>query len=113
MLELPSRTDHVHLVRDSHGGVRIGKTRVSLDSVVHAYLLGATAEGIAEQFPSLGLADVHSVLGFYLRHRDQVDAYLAERQAEGQALRENYEQSDELQGYRQRLLARQAQRRGK
>ena len=43
---------------DPDGVVRVGGTRVTLDSMVNAFRNGANAEEIVQQFPSLALADV-------------------------------------------------------
>jgi uncharacterized protein (DUF433 family) len=69
----------IPLATDADGVMRIGGTRVTLDTVVAAFQEGATAEAIAEQYPSLALADVYTVLGYYLHHRAEVDAYLQRR----------------------------------
>lgn len=53
---------------------RVGGTRVTLDTLVAAFEQGATTEEIAQQYPSPGLADVYSVIGYYLRRRDEVAA---------------------------------------
>ena len=58
------------------GVVLVGNIRVTLDTVVAAFLEGATAEEIVEQYPSLQLANIHSVIGYYLRQKNEVDAYL-------------------------------------
>jgi uncharacterized protein (DUF433 family) len=58
------------------GTIRIAGTRVTLDSVVHHYGQGATAEEIALQFPALGLAQVHACLAYYLSHQDLIQQYL-------------------------------------
>ena len=58
---------------DTHGVVRVAKTRVTLDTVVTAFLEGCTSEEIGEQYPSLELSDIYLVIGYYLRHRDEVD----------------------------------------
>jgi uncharacterized protein (DUF433 family) len=44
--------------------IRVGNSRVSLDSVVHHYKQGATAECIADSFPSLELADIYAVIAY-------------------------------------------------
>jgi uncharacterized protein (DUF433 family) len=49
----------VPLTITEFGTIRVGRSRVSLDSVVYQYEQGATAERIAESFPSLDLADVY------------------------------------------------------
>lgn len=74
------------LVTDSQGVVRVANTRVTLDTVVTAFLEGCTPEEIGEQYPSLQLPDVYLAIGYYLRHRDEVQAYLAERQRQSEKI---------------------------
>jgi uncharacterized protein (DUF433 family) len=57
----------------------IGGTRISLASLVYAYLDGHTAEGIQECYPLLTLEQIHGALAFYLGHRVEVEADLAEK----------------------------------
>ena len=61
-------SEPVPLVTDLDGVIRVGATRVTLDTVIAAFQEGMTAEGIVEQYPSLRLADVYSVIGYFLRH---------------------------------------------
>jgi uncharacterized protein (DUF433 family) len=94
------------LATDADGAVRVGSTRVTLDTVVAAFREGMTAEGIVEQYPSLRLADVYSVIGYVLSHQGEVDAYLRDRQRlAGEVRRENEARFDPA-GVRDRLLAR-------
>src|ERR687884_1541921 len=91
---------------DADGVVRVGRTRVTLDTVVAAFAEGATAEEIVQQYPSLDLADVYSVLAYYLRHPAEVDAYVHERQEQAEAVRKDNESRWDPSGVRDRLLAR-------
>jgi uncharacterized protein (DUF433 family) len=61
---------------DADGVAYVSGTRVTLDTVITAFLEGGTAEEVVEQYPSLQLSDVYSVIGYYLRHKAEVDAYL-------------------------------------
>ena len=90
------------------GTVRIGPTRVTLDTLVHCYRTGATAEEIVQQYPSLYLADVYSVIGYYLRHPSEIDAYLQQRRVQREAIRQQNEARFDPHGVRDRLLARRA-----
>ncbi|MHC5609589.1 MAG: DUF433 domain-containing protein [Nostoc sp.] len=54
----------IPLVTDANGVVRINKARVTLDTVVTAFLKGATAEEIKEQYPSLHISDVYFLIGY-------------------------------------------------
>ena len=92
---------------DPQGVVRVGKTRVTLDTLVTAFLEGCTPEEIKEQYPSLQLADIYFVLGYYLRYQDEVHNYLAERQRQSDLIRQETEQRFNPVGIRDRLLARQ------
>lgn len=64
---------------DAHGVLRVGQTRVSLDSVVYAFRNGDSAESIREQYPALSLEEVYGAIAYYLANRDEVHHYL-ERQ---------------------------------
>lgn len=95
---------------NSDNVILIGETRVTLDTVVDAFVSGATPEEIVYQYPSLDLADVYAVLGYYLHHRTEVDNYLKQRQIQAQQVREANEKSFSPAGIRERLIARQHQR---
>lgn len=75
-LESPLRTDQ-------YGTVRVGGTRVTLDSVIGAYKRGDSPEEIAEGFPALALADVYAAIAYYLSHQGEADAYLSKGRDEG------------------------------
>ncbi len=99
-------TDPIPLHMDSDGVLRVGGTRVTLDTVVGAFTDGATPEEIAQQYPSLDLADIYAVLGYYLRHRTEVDVYLQRRQQHAQQVRQENEARFPAADIRERLLAR-------
>ena len=98
----------VPFTTDSDGVVRIGKTRVTLDTIVTAFLEGATAEEITQQYPTLNLSDVYSAIGYYLRQRPEIDDYLQEERRQAEAVRKQNESRFDPQGIRDRLLARSA-----
>lgn len=88
------------------GVARVGGTRVTLDTVVRAFARGATAEEIAQQYPSLSLSDVYATISYYLQNREEVEKYLETRTAFAETVRrENQNRSDQT-GMRERLLAR-------
>ena len=66
--------------RDEHGRLRVGDTRVLLDLVIYAYWRGETPETITENYPTLSLEDVYLAIGYYLRHRSEIDFYLREEE---------------------------------
>jgi len=80
--------------RDS--GYWIISTRVSLDSVVYAFLQGQTAESIAQSFPVLTLEQVYGAITFYLAHRAEIDAYLEQARAEFAALHQAAREADPM-----------------
>jgi uncharacterized protein (DUF433 family) len=76
---------------DEGGAVRVGDSRISLDLVVEQYDSGMTPEDMVRAYDTLALADVYSVIGYYLRHRDEVTAFLKRRQGEAAELRARIE----------------------
>ncbi len=89
--------------------MNVGKgTRVTLDTVVVAFAEGATAEEIAQQYPTLALADIYAILSFYLRRREEVDAYLQERNEQRSKVRRENESRFDPNGVRERLMSRRA-----
>ncbi len=76
------------------GAYRITGTRVSLDSVVYAFLDGQTAESIAQSFPVLTLEQVYGAVTFYLAYRPEIDAYLKQGEVEFEALRQAARKAD-------------------
>jgi uncharacterized protein (DUF433 family) len=72
-------------VEEVAGTYRVAGTRVSLDSVVCAFIAGQSPESIARSFPVLTLEQVYGTIAFYLGHREEVDRYVQaeERDYEG------------------------------
>lgn len=102
-------TQTVPLATDAQGVARVGGTRIPLDTVIAAFLEGDTAEGIVDQYPSISLADVYSVISYYLNHKEQVDQYLIEGRVEADNVRQVVEARINPHGVRQRLMARKSQ----
>ena len=99
-------TQPIPLVTDTDGVVRVENARVTLDTIVSAFLEGATAEEITYQYPPLNLADVYSVIAYYLRRRTDVEEYLRQRQQQADNVRQKNEDLFPPHGVRARLLAR-------
>lgn len=94
---------------DIDGVIRVGGSRVRLDTVIYAFNEGYTAEEIVSQYPVLRLADVYATLAYYLNHRETVDEYLRQRADAAGRARAEIEQKPEYQAFRARLLARRRQ----
>ena len=95
------------------GTIRIANSRVSLESVVHHYKLGATAEQIAQKFPTLDLADVYAAITYYLNHEEAIEEYLRQQEAKGDEVQNKIESDPQYQkksaSLRARLLSRKSE----
>jgi len=91
---------------DKTGIVRVGGTRVTLDTVVRAFVRGATAEEIDQQYPSLMLSDIYVTISYYLQNREDVEKYLEKRRKHAQAVKKENQKRFDQSGIRERLLAR-------
>jgi uncharacterized protein (DUF433 family) len=102
----------VPLRDDGQGGLRVGQTRVSLESVWQLHQQGASPADIVRAFDTLELADVLAVLAWALQHAEEVDAYLKQRDEEAARIRRQLEEAgltptrEESARLKQNLLAR-------
>ena len=83
-----SLSQPVPLNRDDHGVWRVTGTRLTLDVVVKEFWQGCSAEQFVDAHPDIELSQVYAILSWYLSNREQVDAYLREREREAGELRE-------------------------
>src|SRR4029079_13116693 len=64
----------VPLRTDADGVLRVGNTRVRLETVLSSFANGVSAEEILLKYPSLNLTDIYSVITYYLWHQEEIDA---------------------------------------
>ena len=76
---------------DAGGTYRVGDSRMTLDSIVHEYLRGGSAECVAQAFPNVGKENIYGALAFYLANYDEVHEYLKQREAEAHKIRAEIE----------------------
>lgn len=107
-MSFPVVAEPAPLTMADGGVIRVGDTRVTLDTVVAAFLDGATAEEIVFQYPSLDLADTYAAISYYLRHRSEVQTYLRQREQHSRSVRQQNEGQFPPEGVRARLLARRS-----
>jgi len=81
-------------VEQRNGGYYVAGTRVSLDSVVIAFLNGESPEGIVYSFEALSLEQVYGAIAYYLANRSGIDAYLRQQSAEFDRLAEEARKED-------------------
>jgi uncharacterized protein (DUF433 family) len=105
-MSITLQSEPVPLSADESGVIRVGGTRVTLDTIIAAFQEGETPEVIADQYPAVALADVYATITFYLRHREEIEAYLDERRGHGEAIRRKHESRCSQAGLREELLAR-------
>lgn len=92
---------------DEGGAVRVGDSRITLDLIVEQYENGVSPEDMVRAYDTLALADVYAAIAYYLRHRDDVRAYLKRRAEEAEALRTRIE-AERPRVKREELLARRS-----
>ncbi len=96
------------LHEDATGAIRVGNTRVLLELVIHAFQDGASSESIVQRYSSLSLSDVYLTIGYYLRDRDAVEAYLDRREQLAESVRQRLSSiQPDLSLIRSRLLGQQ------
>src|SRR4051794_16129433 len=61
---------------DPDGVMRVGTTRVTLDSIIASFEQGHSAESIQQQYPAPSLEEIYGAITYYLAHREEVEDYL-------------------------------------
>jgi uncharacterized protein (DUF433 family) len=90
-------------VEQREGAYYVRGTRVSLDSIVYAFLEGQTAESIAQAFPVVSLEQVYGAIAFYLAHREEIERYLEVQRRDFEAQRQSARDKDPM--FYQKLAA--------
>lgn len=99
-------TSEIKLTKTEAGVIRIGNTRVSLDSVIIAFNQGSNPEQMVYDYDSLSLSEIYAAISYFLQHREEVDSYLAGRAKQNKELRESNEVRFNQKGLREKLLSR-------
>ena len=81
-------------------------TRVPLDTLVAAFERGDSPETIHESYSTVSLGDIYAVLTYCVRHREDVNTYLAARTRQRAEIQAEVEARFPPEGLRARLLAR-------
>lgn len=77
--------------------------------MIRAFQDGATPEAIVRRCTTTTLADIYAVIGYYLSHRSDIDAYLATREQQAEKTHQRIEATQgDLAELRRRILARQS-----
>jgi hypothetical protein len=97
----------VPLREEPPGVFRVGKSRVVLELVIHAFKAGATPEAIVQSYDTLSLADVYAVVTRYLADPAPIENYLKKCDEAAEETRRKIEAIQGPQGnLREVLLAR-------
>lgn len=96
------------LREDGSGALRVGQSRVLVDLIIRGFQDGATPETLFQRYPTATLADIYAVIAYYLRHTEEVEAYLVAQEHRSKDIQQKIEkQQGNLAGVRDRLLKRQ------
>ncbi len=95
------------IVQYADGSIHLAGHRIGLQDVVYYYNEGCSAEELCEVFPTLPLAMIHKVLGFYLENVVEVDGYVAGCEAEMETQRAAAPRGPDRAELRRRLAAKQ------
>ena len=97
IITIPLRTDNT-------GVIRVGNTRVTLDTIVEEFKRGESAESIAENFSAVSLRHIYAVIAFYLSNTEEVESYLAARAKDAARIQNDITSTPHYQQWRNRLL---------
>lgn len=94
---------------DDDGTIRIIGSRVSLDSIIQQFKLGATAEQIQEDFPTLTLREIYGAIYYYLDNTEVTEEYLRQQESAEEETRLFIDERLPSDSLRERLRVRRQQ----
>lgn len=100
------RSPDLPLRLDEGGALRVGDTRITLETVLAEFEQGSSPEMIVLSYPTLKLEQVYTLLAFYLHNRTLFDSYLREAGRGADQWFEEYEARSGMKELRQRILER-------
>jgi uncharacterized protein (DUF433 family) len=77
-------------IEQREGNDYIAATRISLDSIVHAFRRGESPETICQNFELLRLEEVYGARAYCLANQADIDAYLARQSHKWAEGKRNY-----------------------
>jgi uncharacterized protein (DUF433 family) len=93
---------------DESGAIRIGNTRVLLELVIRAFQDGTSPESIVQRYSTLSLSNAYTTIGYYLRHPQEIETYLNQREQLAESVRQKLSNiQPDLSLIRSRFLAQQ------
>jgi uncharacterized protein (DUF433 family) len=108
-IELPLAPRPVPLFRLENGVYRVTNSRIPLERIVEMHKQGATPEQIVESCDVLRLADVYTLIGYYLDNKRIVEDYLREMDELGDEIERKIKAELPLRpGFKQELKDRWA-----
>jgi uncharacterized protein (DUF433 family) len=95
-------TQKVPLTIWEDGTIRVKDTRLLIDMIVDAHNRGTGPEEIFESFPSdaYTVADIYSIIAYYLQNKTKIDEYLAKREKEAEKV---WKKIEALPNYQARI----------
>ena len=79
-----------------YNGYWIANSRVSLDTIVYAFLDGQSPESIAQSLPVLTLEQIYGAIAFYLAHQTEIETYFELSKANFETKRKASRESDSV-----------------
>lgn len=92
------------------GTIRVGSSRLTIDFLVEAFSAGMSPEEFVRVYPTITLAEAYGAIGYYLSHRTELDAYIAEGKGRAEALRQEIESQPGYREWRDSLKEKLVQR---
>ena len=96
-------TQDVPITVHDDGCWKVTGTRITVDVVIGLFKNGSTAEQILDDFPTLQLASIYGVIGYYLTNPAPVEKYLTDRQREANKLQNRCESLPGIDNFRQKV----------
>ncbi|MCS6919065.1 MAG: DUF433 domain-containing protein [Fimbriimonadales bacterium] len=100
------RAPDLPLRLDESGALRVGDTRVTLETILAEFQQGSSPEMIVLNYPTLQLEQVYALLTYYLYNRTVFETYLQEAERAADQWFNDYETQSGVKELRHQILSR-------
>ena len=88
---------------EEDGSWRVAGARVTVEVLLDQFMRGCTPEQILDDFPTVPLASIYGIIGYFLSNRQAVEEYIASRDKEAKLLQTQCEGLPGTESFRQNI----------
>ena len=88
---------------EEDGSWKVTGTRVTVEVLIEQFKRGSTPEQILDDFPTVPLASIYEIIGYYLSNQQIVEEYITNRGIEAKEIQSKFEDQPGMENIRKKI----------